>query len=194
MKKLCTISFLIFALGTIAQPGTLKINIEAPFLGGKSMTIKIGSFTQTLTLDGSGRAQLSIERPLEGSLFIEASAVYGSPFLVPRHWSASAELNGSGVILCKYANLGPSEATGIITIEQWPAVTWKSSKDPPLEVYMDTEIQGNTTTRKGISPDVSHTFLYKRNGATICDTSISFPYNVKKTCTCDVDQRHVIVQ
>ena len=160
--------------GKITYPGTLEIRFKDFFIRE--------------SIDSNCKVAFIIPRLIKGEDGF--SVLYRKDYseMISTAWaSGNINFNGSGFVLydLKEGQLGFAR--------QWPAVTWKSTKNV-LDLYMNGEAKGSTDLTRGIEPEKNHRFVWKFNSEIICDTTLSLPYNVKRTCTCDEEKKKVSIK
>lgn len=98
-------------------------------------------------------------------------------------WQQSIGLNGSGHVI--YV----PTSDGLGTFQQWPAVTFQGTEK--LDIWIDRVLTGSTRVIKGVSPDKSHSFEWKKGNTLICHTQASLPANIVRTYSCNVTTKTI---
>jgi hypothetical protein len=150
------------------------------------MQLRLSGFVLNKKLDSIENVEFTLPKLLIGPEVIVVFFRKDTSGPIMRAWSHPINFNGSGTIIYSLEVGEQGKAS------QWPAVTWKATKNV-LDVYMNDIVTGSTQLTRGIEPNKKHKFVWKRGSSVICDTIMSLPFDVKRTCTCDEQKKLVRV-
>lgn len=177
MKTFLLLSILALVKSNLSAQSageSTAVKIEAPD-GVKTITLTVGSKTQTVEVNSEGSAMVFL--PLL-SVKQNVKLDWKSPGTTSQNWNSSIDFNGSGIVEVKLSELG------VTSFSQWPVVEFHSS-GPTLDVYINNSSKGSTSLRKGVEPERKHLLEWKKDGELKCSLEVSLPASVTRKYKCD---------
>jgi hypothetical protein len=197
MMRLLVIPFCCVAFCGVIAAQEAKTNVivkvpsELKYWNGTPVDqVRVSVNGKIQTIAPGGNLQVDLPASAGDKVVVDLSLITTKLFGIRKdevtHWSDAINLNGSGH-LDYFAGLGHG------TFQQWPWVVFQA-RGPAMDILVDDNIVGTTETGKGVSPDRSHTFVWRRENANVCmKGNVTLPGNVTRVYVCDASTHKVDV-
>lgn len=154
-----------------------RLLVQAPNLPvGATVQVTVNGTTRGAVLGADRTASIVLPGASEGTANIRLE--FRALGFQTRAWSNSVDLNGSGQLVYQL------NADGTGTIGQWPAVTWDADSGV-LDVVVNGSTRGSTSLRRGVEPNRSHQFVWKRGNTNVCEAVVALPLNARRKYVCN---------